>query len=155
MVLSIGFRNSVSFFPAIQATEFLTFTPVGLSPTEHASLCWTRTLPFATPSRFYPGANQKLLPRRLLTSLGRRLDSVLCGSTGRPAARWAVPSYFRAISFRRQASQAGVTMVALSAITFRPNALALTANRRRGRHQTAIAHRTGREEPDSPREGNQ
>jgi hypothetical protein len=46
-------------------------------------------------------------------------------------------------------SQAGVTMVALSARTFRPNALALTANLRRGRHQTAIAHRTGREEPDS------
>ena len=42
MALSIGFRNSVSFLPAIQATGFLTLTPVGLFPTEHASLCWTR-----------------------------------------------------------------------------------------------------------------
>jgi hypothetical protein len=39
--LSIGFRNSVSFLSAIQATGFLTLTPMGLSPTEHASLRWT------------------------------------------------------------------------------------------------------------------
>jgi hypothetical protein len=38
MALSIGSRSSVSFPPAIQATGFLTFTPVGLFPTEHASL---------------------------------------------------------------------------------------------------------------------
>jgi hypothetical protein len=49
MALSIGFRSSVAFPPAIQATELLTFAPVGLSPTEHASFCWTRTLSFATP----------------------------------------------------------------------------------------------------------
>src|ERR1039457_4507144 len=41
MVLSIGFRNSVSFLSAIQATGFLTLTPMGLPPTEHASLRWT------------------------------------------------------------------------------------------------------------------
>src|SRR6516165_1567026 len=41
MVLSIGFRNSVSFLPAIQATRLPTVTSVGLSPTEHASLRWT------------------------------------------------------------------------------------------------------------------
>src|SRR5450755_1783292 len=41
MALSIGFRNSVSFLSAIQATGLLTFAPVGLSPTEHASLRWT------------------------------------------------------------------------------------------------------------------
>src|SRR5215471_10510617 len=34
------------------------------------------TLPFATPSRFYPGANQKLLPCRLSPPLGCRLDPV-------------------------------------------------------------------------------
>jgi len=38
MALSIGYRSSVSFPPAIQATGLLTFAPVGLSPTEHASL---------------------------------------------------------------------------------------------------------------------
>jgi hypothetical protein len=42
MALSIGFRSSVSFLSAIQATGLLTFAPVGLSPTEHASLSWTR-----------------------------------------------------------------------------------------------------------------
>src|SRR5919106_6154145 len=45
MALSIGYRNSVSFLPAIQATGRLTFAPVGLSPTEHASLRWTRAFP--------------------------------------------------------------------------------------------------------------
>src|SRR6266571_282385 len=41
MALSIGFRNSVSFLPAIQAKRLLTLTLVGLSPTEHARLTWT------------------------------------------------------------------------------------------------------------------
>ena len=39
--LSIGFRNSVSLLPAIQATGLLTITPAGLSPAEQTSLCWT------------------------------------------------------------------------------------------------------------------
>ncbi len=42
MALSIGYRSSVSLLPAIQATGLLTITPMGLSPTEHASLRWTR-----------------------------------------------------------------------------------------------------------------
>jgi hypothetical protein len=47
MMSSIGFRNSVSLLPAIQATRLLTLASVGLSPTEYASLCWThnRTCP--------------------------------------------------------------------------------------------------------------
>ena len=44
MALSIGFRNSVSFLPAIQATRLPTVTSVGLSPTEHASLRWTHCI---------------------------------------------------------------------------------------------------------------
>jgi hypothetical protein len=51
MALSIGFRNSVSFLPAIQATGFLTFPPVGLSPTEHASLRWTHAFPVHSAER--------------------------------------------------------------------------------------------------------
>jgi hypothetical protein len=39
MALSIGYKSSVSLPPAIQATGPLTLTPVGLPPTEHASLC--------------------------------------------------------------------------------------------------------------------
>src|SRR5712692_11004428 len=45
MALAIGYRSSVSLLPAIQATGLLTITPVGLSPTEHASLRWTRGFP--------------------------------------------------------------------------------------------------------------
>jgi hypothetical protein len=41
MALSIGFRSSISFLSAIQAMGLLTFAPVGLPPTEHASLRWT------------------------------------------------------------------------------------------------------------------
>src|SRR5581483_6817912 len=49
MALSIGFRKSVSLLPAIQATGLLTFTPMGLSPTKHASLRWTRDF-FTVPT---------------------------------------------------------------------------------------------------------
>ena len=49
---------------------------------------------------------------------------------GRPGIRCSVPSYFIAISFRCQANRvSGVTMVATSASTFRPNFLALAASR--------------------------
>src|SRR5579864_3552832 len=41
MALSIGFRDSVSILLTIQATGVLTFTLVGLPPTEYASLRWT------------------------------------------------------------------------------------------------------------------
>jgi hypothetical protein len=41
MALSIGFRSSISFLSAIPASGLLTITPVGLPPTEHASLRWT------------------------------------------------------------------------------------------------------------------
>jgi hypothetical protein len=45
MALSIGYKSSVSFPPAIQATGPLTLAPVGLPPTEHASLRWTHLKP--------------------------------------------------------------------------------------------------------------
>jgi len=44
MALSIGIRNSISLLSAIQATRLLTFTLVGLSPTEHTSF-FLDTLP--------------------------------------------------------------------------------------------------------------
>ena len=44
MALSIGFIRFVSSADAIQATGLLTFAPVGLTPTEHASLRWTHCL---------------------------------------------------------------------------------------------------------------
>jgi len=43
MALSIGFTRFVSSADATQVTGLLTFAPVGLSPTEHASLCWTHS----------------------------------------------------------------------------------------------------------------
>ena len=45
MALSIGFIRFVSSTDAIQATGLLTLTPVGLSPTEHASLKLDALLP--------------------------------------------------------------------------------------------------------------
>src|SRR5205823_12020575 len=52
MMPSIGFRDSVSLLPAIQATRRLTLASVGLPPTEYASLRWTHnwTCPFRTSS---------------------------------------------------------------------------------------------------------
>jgi hypothetical protein len=41
MALSIGFVRFVSSTFAIQATGLLTVALVGLTPTEHANLCWT------------------------------------------------------------------------------------------------------------------
>jgi hypothetical protein len=41
---SIGFTSFVSSTRAIQATGLLALTPVGLTPTEHASLRWTHCL---------------------------------------------------------------------------------------------------------------
>ena len=41
MALSVGFIRFVSSTNATQATGVLTITPVGLPPTEHASLRWS------------------------------------------------------------------------------------------------------------------
>src|SRR5712671_6550585 len=71
MALSIGFRSSVSFLSAIQATGLLTPAPVGLSPTEHASLCWTRRNEI--PSADHSGRDRFPL-RRLAGLLARRMD---------------------------------------------------------------------------------
>jgi hypothetical protein len=43
--LSVGFTRFVSSTDATQATGLLTPTPVGLTPTEHASLTWTHSTP--------------------------------------------------------------------------------------------------------------
>ena len=43
--LSIGFISFVSSTDAIQATGLLALAPVGLIPTEHASLSWTHSIP--------------------------------------------------------------------------------------------------------------
>jgi hypothetical protein len=79
MALSVGFRRLVSSAPATQATGFPTFTPVGLSPTECASLSWTHgpaqrllTLrPACSPSRLRDPLHQRL---RRLRFLCRRSD---------------------------------------------------------------------------------
>ena len=59
MALSIGFTGFVSSTDAIQATGLLTPAPVGLTPTEHASLRWTHCSA-KTPSR--GPASQPRLP---------------------------------------------------------------------------------------------
>ncbi len=55
MALSISFTGFVSSTDVIQATGLLTFAPVGLTPTKHASLCWTHWSA-KSPS----GANQRV-----------------------------------------------------------------------------------------------
>ena len=47
--LSIGFIGFVSSTNAIQATGILTSSPVGLTPAEHACLCWTHCLLLILP----------------------------------------------------------------------------------------------------------
>ena len=44
MALSVGFIRFVSSTNATHATGLLSGTPVGLPPTEHASLCWSHCL---------------------------------------------------------------------------------------------------------------
>ena len=51
MASSIGFQDSVSFLLTIQATGFLTFTLVGLLPTEYASFVWTHPHALQIPPR--------------------------------------------------------------------------------------------------------
>ena len=45
MALSISFTRFVSSTDVIQTTGLLTLAPVGLTPTEHASLRWTHSCP--------------------------------------------------------------------------------------------------------------
>jgi len=45
MALSVGFTSFVSSTGATQAKGLLTFTPVGLPPTEHVCPSWTHSLP--------------------------------------------------------------------------------------------------------------
>jgi len=73
MASSIGSQDSVSFLLTIQATGLLTFTLVGLAPTEYASLRWThqhagltrRTLGNAAHISWRPH-EPKVVGRRLL-----------------------------------------------------------------------------------------
>src|SRR5438093_8921100 len=44
MALSVGFIRFVSSANATQVTGLLTLALMGLTPTEHASLCWTHCL---------------------------------------------------------------------------------------------------------------
>ena len=64
MAWSVGFRNSVSFLPATQATRRLTLASVGLWPTERASLRWTHFRTSGFPQYgFKRGVGCDLRPR--------------------------------------------------------------------------------------------
>ena len=54
MALSMGFRILVSRHPTIQATGRLAITPVGLTPTERASLRWTHNRACGLPAHGSP-----------------------------------------------------------------------------------------------------
>src|SRR5262245_17916668 len=51
MASSVGFIRFVYSSDATQATKVLTLPPVGLTPTEHASLSWTHCLANITSSQ--------------------------------------------------------------------------------------------------------
>jgi hypothetical protein len=86
---SIGFRNSVSLLPAIQATGPLTLAPAGLSPTEHASLRWTHNRTSGSPAYGSPvdgftyeridAQRHGLRSRRISPGLRRRHWATGCG----------------------------------------------------------------------------
>lgn len=75
-----------------------------------------------------PSIAQSRFSSARFTTKASRSTAVL----GRPGRRCALPSSLMAIGFRCQANKvSGVTMVATSAKSLRPNPLALAANRRR------------------------
>src|SRR6266852_6871230 len=65
MALSIVFRDSISLLSAIQATRLLTFTSVGLSPTERASLSWSHNRMCG-----FPASGSRRKPREIARPLG-------------------------------------------------------------------------------------
>ena len=87
MALSIGFGNSVSLLPAIQATRLLTFALVGLSPTEHTCFSWSRFRTVGFPQYgFKAGLSDRAFPfDATLASVGLPLSFVL------PATRVGSP----------------------------------------------------------------
>jgi len=54
MIVSMGFRISVSLYPAILTTWLLTFAMAGLTPAEHTSLRWTHNRTFSFPEYGFP-----------------------------------------------------------------------------------------------------
>jgi len=56
--VSMGFRISVSLYPAILTTWLLTFAMAGLSPAEYTSLRWTHNRTFGFPEHL-PKTNAK------------------------------------------------------------------------------------------------
>jgi len=67
MTLSVGFRITVSLLILLPSYGAPTLTPVGLTPTERASLCWTHTVCFVASEITYRGgelgSNRNALPR--------------------------------------------------------------------------------------------
>jgi len=65
--LSVSFTRFVSSTDVTQATGLLTLAPVGLTPTEHASLRWTHSLPETSTARV-PAA----VPRKVYSGIDSR-----------------------------------------------------------------------------------
>src|ERR1700680_1130120 len=86
MALSIGFRDSVSFLLTIQATGVLTFTLVGLLPTEYTSLRWTHPHALRIPPH---GGHPAL---RELQSGGFRSALAVSGFRLRARLGFSIPS---------------------------------------------------------------
>jgi len=112
---SIGFRNSVSLLPAIQATRLLTLASVGLFPTEHASLCWTHNRTCRFPASGFPtdftkrhtqGRSVRHLLRLLVEFLLKFPDRTRCG---RLIVNHLFLLFFRNLSEVRALRSPGIT----------------------------------------------
>src|SRR5215831_5360172 len=79
MALSVGFIRFVSSTNATQATGLLTIAPVGLSPTEHASLRWTHWFSETRSERPASGWPVFRFSTRRLTGNCRRRDLCAVG----------------------------------------------------------------------------
>ncbi len=103
--LSVSFTRFVSSTDVTQATGLLTLAPVGLTPTEHASLRWTHSLPFtrsgASRNRRWPFFSRKWA--RPTKDRSYRADFLCAVSDDRLAATWmgAEQTYYVADGFRK------------------------------------------------------
>ena len=85
MALSVGFICFVSSTNATQATGLLTLAPVGLSPTEHASLRWSHYGPKTERELFWSitDASRKIAACGILLAI-RCKGATRLGGSGKP-----------------------------------------------------------------------
>jgi hypothetical protein len=93
--LSVGFTRFVSSTDATQATGLLTPTPVGLTPTEHASLTWTHCVPKTRSSGNFEDLSRRFPSREMRHSGRRRATTISVGAVEERQPRSGSPCHGR------------------------------------------------------------